>query len=60
METETLHRAEGNEIWKCKHHSLSLRLSLSPWAGQCPALGVHMKPKGQLGGSLGGHVAGEM
>lgn len=61
METETLHCAEGNEIWKFKHLNFSLSLPLSPCAGECPALGVHMKAKEQQRGtSLGAHMAGEM
>lgn len=53
METETLHRAEGNEIWKCKHPNFSLGLPLTPCAGECPALGVHIKPTGLPGGTHG-------
>lgn len=59
METETLHRVEGNEIWKSQPPNFSLSLPLSPCAGECPALGVHTEPRRGVRGLPGAHGAGE-
>jgi len=45
MKTETLHRAEGNEVWKFKHPSCNRSLPLLPCAAACPALGIHINTK---------------